>query len=263
MQRSGNVVAIELSIVSQSVGRQHGMVVVRQGNPRPRCHSCHLHVVAILLLVLLLGIVAKEIIVRTLMRDVGHHGNHRIEQYLEVGLGILYRVGSDGRCQVTAGRESHYSHLVGADVPSGSVASDESHCLLGVAYGHLPVTMRHAVLEHHRCNALLCEELSPVLALVVESQVVVSAARTYNHGASCCLRFLGKIHPDFSRVCHVGALLLGRSCPEVHFQRLTRRYCEARRCCNSCHYQLSYVHNLCIFADKGSNKKAIIKNPKT
>ena len=68
------------------------MVVVRQKQACTRRKARHLKVGTVLLLVLLMGVLAQQIVVRALMGVALHHGYDGIEEYLEVGFGVGFRL---------------------------------------------------------------------------------------------------------------------------------------------------------------------------
>ena len=111
MQRGRHVVAVALHVVVHAVGRHDGMVVVAQSNEGTGRDACHLHVGTVFILGFLLGILAQQVVVRALVGVGRIHGDDRIEENLEVGLGIL-----DGKGGITVAGdlvlEKHVEHEV-------------------------------------------------------------------------------------------------------------------------------------------------------
>ena len=228
MERGRHVVAVELNVVVHSVGRQHHAVVVAQGYECARRHARHVQVVAIAVLVLFPRVAAQQVVVRALMGNVGHHGYHRIEQYLEVGARVLGCMRGNGRCQMAACRRAHYAHVVGIYVPVGGVAAHQSDGLLGVRYGHILLAVRHSVFQHDGSYAHVVEERRPVVALMVHGQMLVAASGTYHHGASRGRFLFRKKHLDLCRVARVAALHGRTVGPKVYFITLLCAHVEAQ-----------------------------------
>ena len=135
MQSSRNIVAIKLNVVVHAIDRQHSVVVVREEDAGTRSDTRHLKVGAILLFLLLAGILAKQIVVRTLMSIALHHCYDGIEQYLEIRLSVALRLCSYCRGKVSASRAAHETNILLIDMPIGSIAAHNAHSLLGIANG--------------------------------------------------------------------------------------------------------------------------------
>ena len=80
--------------------------------------------------------------------------------------------------------ESHDADVVPADLPACCIYADQSHCLFGIRYGDFGVAVRHTVLQHDGRNALVLEELSPVVAFFLHRQRLIGTARTDDYGTS-------------------------------------------------------------------------------
>ena len=68
------------------------MVVVRKQQAGTGRNACHLKVGTVLLLVLLMGVLAQQIVVLALMGVALHHGYDGIEKNLEVWFGVGFRL---------------------------------------------------------------------------------------------------------------------------------------------------------------------------
>lgn len=110
--------AIQLHEVAGSIGRRHHSVVVAKKDERARRHARYVLVRAILFLVTLAGMLAQEVVERPLMSITFHHGNDRIEEYLEVGLGRSCALRGNHRGQMSACREAHHAHFIVVYAPA-------------------------------------------------------------------------------------------------------------------------------------------------
>ena len=234
MEGGRHVVTVALLIVVGSVGRRHSTVVVAQGNEGSGRGSRHLHVVAVQLLQLLhvaLGVVfAQEVIVRPFVRKTGVHRDDGIEENLEVGLRVAFRVSGDSRGQMTTSRRAHDTHLLRVNVPLLGVAAHHTDGLLGIADGDLEVSARHAIFQDDKGNTLLIEERCPVGTLMRHSQMAVTTTRTAHYGTSS--RLLGVGQEDGNLGC-VRGIAVRIGCiirPEIKNRPFLRYGC----CC--CHH---------------------------
>ena len=89
VERCGHVVAVEFGVVVDAVHGLHHVVVVGEGDEGARRDACHLHVGAVILLVLLACVLAEQVLARALMTVAVEHRYDGIEEYLEVGLGVV------------------------------------------------------------------------------------------------------------------------------------------------------------------------------
>ena len=164
------------------------------------------------------------------MRDVGHHGDYRIEKNLEVGPGIFLRMSGYGGRQMAACRRAHNAHLVGLYAPFGGVAAHKAHGLFGIRDGNVGVAMRHAVFKYDGCNAHVVEESSPVVPLMVHRQVLIAATRAYHHGTARCLFGRGQIDTHLGRVGSITVIAGRIALPQVEVKHLLcRKECRHRR----------------------------------
>ena len=237
--------AIQLRVVVHAIGGLHHVVVVGQYDASAGREACHVHVVAVVLLVFLASIFTQQVVVRAYMCERRHHGDDRIEQHLKVGTGVGFGMNGNGGGEMAASREAHNAHIGGVDVPGVGVAAHQAYGLLGVADWHRGVAVWHAVLQHDGSNAHVVEEWCPLCAFIVHAQMLITASRAYHHGTTC--GFLGCGEKDFQH-WHIGGIAtLARhfAFPQINVKTLLRRHGNRYDHHAQCEQYSSCVHCCC------------------
>ena len=173
-------------VIGHAIGhRRHGAIVVgskddgRRGEMTangilvgPFPHQC----------LVLHSFAAQESLAGTTMTLTLVHRDDGIEEDAEVGAAVKLAVRGDARCQMPASRRAHDAHIEGIDAPDESRVTHGADGILGIREGDAAVALRHAVGKHEVGNALLVEIGSPVVTLMVHSQMGVASAGQCHHG---------------------------------------------------------------------------------
>ena len=188
MQRTVVAHAAHSRIIGHAIGhRRHYTVVVGREDDGWRRQMAHHRILVgeqAYQSLVLLSVLAQEVHTRALMTLALVHRDDRIEKDGEIRTTVVLAMRRHGRGQMTASREAHDTHILRIDAPYLGRVPHGADSLLGVAHRDRAVAIGHAVGEHEEGNALTVEILSPVVPLVLGSQVTIAATRTVYNGAS-------------------------------------------------------------------------------
>ena len=128
--------------------------------------------------------ISQEIITRASVPQVWIHRDDWIEENGEVRASIILSMGADRRSQMASSREAHDTNILLVDMPNSGTVSHRTHSLISIAERNVMVAMRHTILQDKEGDALLIEILSPLMSLMIQGEMSVTATRTIHHSTS-------------------------------------------------------------------------------
>ena len=176
---------------------------------------------------LTLGRLPYQIGTRALMRSALLHRDDRIEENLEVGLGIACGMSSHCGSQMSTCREAHDAYVLRIDVPILSIAAHQSDSLFGILCGYGIMTMRHTIFQYDESNALTIEEGSPVEAFMLHGQMLIPPTGTAHDSAPCGTLLVGQKYGNLRHIVRIAIAGTWPIRPQIHLSTfLCKHHCR-------------------------------------
>lgn len=198
MEFGGDLFLSESEVVLHGILRQDG-IVVGADEEGGRCLFGHLEFAGEECGELFVLMIGEEVSAGAGVSGGGGEGDDGIDQDLEIGpcAGFTDRVfgeglwfivvGGEGGCEVATRGEAHDPDFLGVDTPGFGIEANGAEGVLGVLEGDGVFVLAVTVFEDCGRDAALIEPLGDFVALVIDGEEPVGAARADDDGGAGCL----------------------------------------------------------------------------
>ena len=107
--------------------------------------------------------------------------NDRIEQNLKIRPAVQRSRNSQSGGQMSAGRRAHNAHVVRIYTPCRRIFPNQPHGFFRITDRNLRMSERQTIFQHDISDSQTVEKRSPVIPLMRQSQMGITASRTSQH----------------------------------------------------------------------------------